>query len=121
MFEFEEKTITSAEGRQYRQINLSGPLGIESIVVLRDLLLKAFGEFDRVVMDWAQVTAVDFSVLQLMCSTNEYVQRAGKEFELKNRFSPVVIDNAQSLGFIRENGCAKAVDPSRCLWSPNLH
>ncbi|MBW2187402.1 MAG: STAS domain-containing protein [Deltaproteobacteria bacterium] len=116
MLEYEEKTITVADDSQYRFISVSGLLGIEHIVIFKELLLNAFGEFDHIVMDWARVTAVDFSVLQLMCSTNEYAQCHGKQFELKNRFIPPVIDTAQRLGFLRDNGCSHVTDPSRCLW-----
>jgi anti-anti-sigma regulatory factor len=116
MFEYEQKIITVADDSHCRLISLSGPLGIEHIVILKELLLNAFGEFDHVVMDWAAVTAVDFSVLQLMCSTNEYAQRHAKQFELNNRFVQPVIDNAQRLGFLRDNGCSHVSDPSRCLW-----
>ena len=120
MFEFEEKTITTADGAQYLLIPVSGPLSIENIVVLKELLLKAFAEFDHVVMDWEKATDVDFSVLQLMCATNNYAQHNGKQFEVKNRFIAPFIDKIQALGFIRENGCSSVIDPASCLWIPPL-
>ncbi|MDY0398370.1 MAG: STAS domain-containing protein [Desulfuromonas thiophila] len=119
MFSYEERVLTTVGGVPQLELRLSGPLGIDSITELRDLLLRALQQYDRVTMDWAQVTAVDFAVLQLMCATNDYVQHHGKQFELRNRFIAPVIDVAQSLGFIRESGCPRAVDPTRCLWSPN--
>jgi ABC-type transporter Mla MlaB component len=119
MFSYEERVLTTAGGLSQLELHVSGALGIDSITELRDLLLRALQQYDRVTMDWAQVTAVDFAVLQLMCATNDYVQHHGKQFELRNRFIAPVIDAAQSLGFIRECGCPRAVDPTRCLWSPN--
>jgi anti-anti-sigma regulatory factor len=120
MFEFEEKTITTADGSPYLLIPVSGSLSIENIVVLKELLLKAFAEFNHVVMDWEKATYIDFSVIQLMCATNDYAQHNKKQFEVKNRFISPFIDKTQALGFICEEGCSSAIDPARCLWIPNL-
>lgn len=116
MFEFEEHLIEASSGGKHLELILSGAVTIENIVRLKELLLEKFETNDHIVLDMGQITVVDFALFQLLCSTNKFAQQHGKVIELKNQCTGVFIDRAQSLGFLREQGCAEAEDPAKCLW-----
>jgi len=118
MFEFESKQIESAGGERYLQLVVTGELGIASIARLKELLLESFDDNRHVIVDLAQVTHIDFSAMQLFCATNKYAQKNGKRFELKHQCTETFIDEAQSLGFLRDQACSEAEDPLQCLWIP---
>lgn len=121
MFAFEERVVESCAGGKYLELILSGAISIAEVARLKELLLDRFAQHDHIIMDLGQVDIVGFPLFQLLCATNKYVQLHGKIFELKNHCTGTFIDHAQSLGFLREQGCASAEDPSRCLWiSQNL-
>jgi anti-anti-sigma regulatory factor len=118
MFELESKTIQNSDGAVRQLLIVSGDLGIATIGKLKEGLLAALQDHDHVILDLAAVTAVDYSVLQLLCSANKYAQQHGKHFQLKNQCTEAFIDRAQSLGFFRDQACNEAEDPIRCLWIP---
>lgn len=97
-------------------ITFYGEIKIEDINQIRDLLLESFRIQDQVVLDVADVTVSDFTFYQILCSTNKYAQSNDKKFELKNHLQPVFREQTQSLGFLRQHGCAEAKNPTRCLW-----
>lgn len=116
MFEFEEHVLETSLGDKYLELIISGSVSIENVSRLRELLLERFETNDHIILDMGQITVIDFSLFQLLCATNKYVQSNGKLFELKNQCTEAFIDRAQSLGFLREQGCAEAEDPEKCLW-----
>ncbi|EAT14636.1 STAS domain-containing protein [Desulfuromonas acetoxidans] len=118
MFELESKAIHNSDGADYQLLIVSGDLGIAIIGQLKDELLAALQAHDHVVLDMASVTAVDYSVLQLLCSANKYAQKQGKLFQLKNQCTDAFVDRAQSLGFFRDRACNEAEDSGKCLWIP---
>ena len=115
MFEVEKKNVTSGDGTEYLRYNISGSINIESVAALKSLLLEGFNACDHLVLDWYAVEDIDFTALQLMCATNIYAHENNKTFELKNRFIPAVLQAADQLGFVRENGCSKE-NRGQCLW-----
>ncbi|MCD6527225.1 MAG: STAS domain-containing protein [Desulfuromonas sp.] len=118
MFEFESRQMESADGEQRLELVLSGDLSIVSVARLKELLLDCFSTNKHVVMDMGKVTSIDFSVMQLLCATNKYAQKTAKCFVLKHQCTEAFIDEAQSLGFLREQACNDAEDPLHCLWIP---
>lgn len=116
MFEFEEHVVESSTGCKYLDLVITGAVSIENISYLKELLLERYEKYDRIVLDMGHITVVDFSLFQLLCATNKYTQQNGKVFELKNQCTGAFIDRAQSLGFLREQGCAESEDPAKCLW-----
>lgn len=116
MFEIEERVLESSTGEKYLKLSLTGTVRIDNITQLKEVLLEAFSKQDHVVLDIGDVEAVDFSLFQLLCSTNKYAGLANKRFELANLVTEAVVDRCQSLGILREQGCPEAVYPERCLW-----
>jgi len=116
MFEFEEHVVESSSGDKYLEVILSGAVSIENIGCLKGMLLERFETNDHIILDMGQITVVDFALFQLLCATNKYTQQNGKFFELKNQCTEAFIDRAQSLGFLREQGCTESEDPAKCLW-----
>jgi len=116
MFEFESRQIESASGKQRVELMLSGDLVVETVSRLKELLLDLLSDKQHLVIDMERVLNIDFSVMQLLCSTCRYCQQHDKIFELKNQCTEIFIDKAQVLGFFHEKGCVEVKDPEMCLW-----
>jgi len=97
---------------------ICGGLGIACIRRLKEDLLAALSDHAHVVLDMAAVTGIDYSVFQLLCSANKYAQQHGGHFQLQGQCTELLVDRAQSLGFLRNHACSKVENPDTCLWIP---
>lgn len=98
-----------------------GEVKVEHINTIRDLLLESFTTQDHIVLDVAEVTDSDFAFYQLLCATNKYAQTNKKHFALRNHLKSPFREQAETLGFLRQHGCAEAEDPAQCLWLTANH
>ncbi len=116
MFEYESKCIDNNDGEQRLELVVTGDVNIENISQFKEVLLTALNDNQRVVMDLAGVTKLDFSLMQLLCAANKYAQSNGKTFRLKNQCTEQFSDRAQSLGLLRDQACNEVEDSTKCLW-----
>jgi|GEM_PF-844301 len=116
MVNYKERVEESEPDGKNLIITFCGEIKIDDIKQIKDLLLESFKIQDRVVLDVADVTVGDFSFYQILCSTNKYAQTNNKRFELRNHLNPVFYEQTKTLGFIRQQGCAEAKNPTRCVW-----
>ena len=116
MFEFEQKVVTASSGDNYLSLIISGAVGVESIAKLKELLLDGFSQHDHIRINLQQITAADFTLVQLLCATNKYAQRNHKLFSVAQSGSELLENAATLLGFVQCESCVDALDPQRCLW-----
>jgi ABC-type transporter Mla MlaB component len=85
-------------------LRVSGRLGIQDAVQLRDLLQAACEKSMRLELDLAGVESLDLACVQVLCSANRTCRKAGKEIHPS---CPVPAGVRKSLNEM-------ALDPGRC-------
>ncbi len=96
-------------------VTLAGDLTIANAAELRDMLVKALAEADRVAVCLGQVEDMDLSCLQLMCSAHRTALRQGKDFVFLDRRPEAFTRIADKAGFLRCRSCT--LNPGEdCLW-----
>jgi anti-anti-sigma regulatory factor len=97
-------------------LTLEGDLTIANAEETRNALLDALGSVSRLEYDVKNVTAVDLSFLQILCSAHRTALDMGKELVLSADFtSEVLSDTAKSAGYVRHIGCDRE-NLNSCLW-----
>lgn len=79
---------------------LSGSLTIQHAHPLKDALLKAVEEVDRLVINLEGVEAVDLTALQLLCGAHRDMIKRGKTLDLGGAIPEVIKRNIQESGFV---------------------
>lgn len=96
-------------------LKLKGNLTIERAHELKQALLEALRNNDRIAIDLEGITDVDLSCLQLLCSAHRTSLRLGKQLTLHGEQSEIFKMAVRDAGFPRILGCHE--DPERgCLW-----
>ncbi len=95
---------------------LDGNLTLERAEELRMLLIKALIDADLVSVDFATVTDIDLSCLQLLCSAHRSAARMSKRLVFSGEWPDVFRQAVNESGFARFSGCRLDRDHS-CLWT----
>jgi anti-anti-sigma regulatory factor len=98
------------------RLKLSGEATIEQVGELRQALLEGLGELERLQVDCAEVTAIDFFTVQLLCSAHRTSVAWGKELTFAGAAPPAVEAGIRRTGFARHRGCSLCPSGVRCLW-----
>lgn len=94
---------------------MEGEMTIEHAASLRDSLLKSLEGADNIVLDLNNVTTVDLSFLQLLCSAHRTSVKAQKSMEMKSDYPESLKQAVREAGYSRHFGCTLESD-STCLW-----
>jgi ABC-type transporter Mla MlaB component len=105
--------MTTEEGKV--RLILDGELTVAGAAQFREMLIQAMASSDRVELDMGEVTALDLSCLQLICSAHRTAQVSGKELTLGKGQSEILKKARMDAGYIRHQGCR--YNPTEtCLW-----
>jgi len=97
-------------------LSLSGALTIDGAEELKAAFVNAVSRYKSIEIAFAQVSALDITCLQLLCSAHRTSVREGKELTIR-RPLPVVLERYYAeAGFLRINGC-NAGKTGGCFWS----
>lgn len=97
-------------------VSLDGELTIEHAAELKALLIRALESADRVYIRLKDVTAVDLSCLQLLCSAHRSAVKIKKHITLERGNCGVFEQTLKDAGFCRSRDCQK--DPyGNCFWT----
>ena len=77
---------------------------IKTVAELRDRLITAIAENDKVVVSGAKVTSIDISVLQLLASAHKSAGAAGKTISLNAPKDGALRQALQRSGFVSPAG-----------------
>jgi anti-anti-sigma factor len=94
---------------------VNGEMTITYAGALRDALIKSLENAERVILDLEDVTAVDLSCLQLLCSAHRTSVQAEKSVELKSAPLGVLKQVACEAGYSRNFGCLPKTE-NTCFW-----
>jgi anti-anti-sigma factor len=96
-------------------VKLMGDVNIAHAADLKAALLKAMGRADTVYLDMADVTCVDMSCLQLLCSAHRTAVRMKKTITWNSAIPEAVSRTSTEAGFLRHCGCVLDTGKS-CIW-----
>ena len=94
---------------------LDGELAIQRAVALRESLMDRLLTGNAIDLDLSNVTAIDVSGLQLLCSMHRTARNAGGDIRIASPLSAAVAQMVESAGFARRHVC-RSNSSSRCLW-----
>lgn len=96
-------------------LKLKGSWTIERANELKRVLLEMLNSCEHMSIDLEELTDVDLSTMQLICSAHRTSLRDGKQLALHERKSQSLKQVVHEAGFVRTLGCHK--DPTKkCLW-----
>jgi ABC-type transporter Mla MlaB component len=87
-------------------LTLKGELTITHAETLKTMLSEALQDTNRVQVELAEVSAVDLSCLQLLCSAHRTAAALGKALTLGGEIPPMLHQAMKTAGFTRQKGCA---------------
>jgi len=92
-----------------------GELTVKRAPEIRELLLKSLSKSQRVEVEIGEVTNVDLSFLQLMCSAHRSAGERGKSLVLFNQDELLFTEAKEIAGFINGKKCKHNLN-NNCLW-----
>lgn len=96
---------------------IKGELVIEHASQARDKLLSAINKVPNLEVNMEDVTEVDLSGLQLLCSAHRLSVLTGKRFALEGSLPGCLKNVVKESGFARHKSCAHG--NAGCLWLRN--
>jgi anti-anti-sigma regulatory factor len=99
-------------------LKLKGEVNITEAGDLKEALLKAMGRADKVYLDAAEVTCVDISCLQLLCSAHRTSVKLNKTLSWNSAIPAAFNKTSNEAGFLRHVGCVLDAEKS-CIWVMN--
>ena len=93
-------------------ITLAGELTISSADELKEVLINTLSVNDHIALNLEQVTEVDLSFLQLLCSTHRTAIKMIKTLIRTGTCPESLKKIAEHSGYARHMGCEK-----NCLWA----
>ena len=99
-------------------LKLKGEVNITGARDLKEALLRAIGRADKVYLDMAEVTCVDISCLQLLCSAHRTSVKLNKTLSWNSAIPEAFNKTSDEAGFLRHCGCVLGTQKS-CIWVMN--
>lgn len=96
-------------------LTLGGDLTIAQATGLKQLLHGAVDHYQQVEIRFEDVTAVDLSCLQLLCSAHRTASALDKRLTLEGARPAVFRQAMQKAGLMRQKGCVLSPNTT-CLW-----
>jgi ABC-type transporter Mla MlaB component len=96
-------------------LTLNGKLTIDHAAELRGNLIKTMEKANHLTIRIENVTEVDLSCLQLLCSAHRTAVSLKKNLTLNIPGRGIFPDTVKTAGYSRSCGCALSPDKS-CLW-----
>jgi anti-anti-sigma regulatory factor len=96
-------------------LKLKGDFTIQEVGEIRSALLEALKGSEPVEISLEEVTEMDVSSLQLLCSAHRASVVGQKQLSIAGELPAVALRNASAAGFMRKVGCP-ADTANTCLW-----
>ena len=113
----EQMKLKQEEGRSC--LFLDGDMTVNNTEAFKNILLESLRQDDFVEVDFENVTTVDLSCLQLLCSAHRFAAESGKEIVIKDNSIQALQEARVRAGFNFEKSCD--FNPScECLWGGGI-
>ena len=107
--------IQRERSKDKEQVNISGDLTVHHASALKAVLLEAMQNAKAVVFAVDQVTGLDVSFPQLVCSAHRSAAALGTELTITGLEQDPLAQLLLKAGFMRHTGCAESTRKT-CLW-----
>jgi len=97
-------------------VTLEGELNVSCADELKEILINALSNGEHVKLDLQQVTEVDLSCLQLLCSAHRTSVRLNKIIGFTGTCPASLKDIAERSGYARHAGCPRDIHKN-CIWA----
>lgn len=105
--------ITTRKGKSFLQ--LDGEINISRAAELKDALLESLEKAESVEVNLDNITGIDLSCLQLLCSAHRTASKEGKKITIKDPTLPLYVESRKNAGFMYSKPC-RHVTTDDCLW-----
>lgn len=96
-------------------VKMGGPLTIEHAAELKTFMSTVFEETETIVVDLGDVTDMDLSCIQLLCSANLCLNNTRKRLIRKSVHPKVITQALFEAGFTAEMVC-HGIPCKKCFW-----
>jgi anti-anti-sigma factor len=107
-------TVEQTDGAEI--ITIEGELTISSADELKKVLMDALSVNDQIRLNLEQITEIDLSCLQLLCSAHRTSIKMQKSLTRTDTCPESLKNIAERAGFSRHMGCIKDIN-SGCFWA----
>ncbi len=97
------------------ELAIHGELTLPHATEFKSALMKLLKKHKSAVIHLEEVTDVDLSALQLLCSAHRTFIRSKKQLELNSSWPEVFERAVKDAGYTRQGGCPEDCDNS-CFW-----
>lgn len=105
--------VTTREGKSF--LKLDGEVNVSHATDLKDALIQSLEKAETVEINLNDVTGIDLSCLQLLCSAHRTAAKEGKTLTIKDPSLPMYIEARKNAGFMYSKPCS-FVTTDDCLW-----
>lgn len=110
-------TIEAAsDSSQPITVRISGEMTVTYAAEIRECLIAAFNGGESVVVDLTDVSEIDVSGLQLLCSAHRSSLSMQKKYRIVARGKDTIWEAAGLSGQLRQRGCAQDICGT-CIWT----
>ena len=103
------------ESADKKILTINGELTIQNIAELRKVLIESLKDTEHLALNLENITEVDMSCLQLLCSAHKTTIKSDKHFTLHGSSSAILWEAVKDSGYQQIKGCELVTDNS-CLW-----
>lgn len=97
-------------------VKIAGEMTVPFASEIRENLVAAFEQSGTITADLNDVTEMDVSGLQILCSAHRSSILMNKEFRIVGREKDRVWESANASGQLRQRGCAQDICGT-CIWT----
>lgn len=97
-------------------LTVSGELTVQNASALQGMFIRSLESSSNLTIDLKEVTDLDLSFLQLLCSVHRTSTSLKKNLTLSGPCPEIFRDAVKSAGFLRRTGC-KFDGKKNCLWA----
>ncbi len=103
------------ESDDKKTLTINGELKIQDAAELQKVLIESLENTEHLDLNLENVTGIDMSCLQLLCSAHRTMSSLDKRFTLSSSYSEIVREAVNDSGYQQFKGCESDKDES-CLW-----
>jgi anti-anti-sigma factor len=103
------------QSKDRKILTISGELTIHNANELKNILVNSLKGTNHIVLNLENVTDVDLSCLQLLCSAYKAARKVNKLFSLESNCPEAFKKAVYNAGYLRHTGCGLNCN-KKCIW-----
>ncbi len=103
------------ESGDKKTLSINGELKIQDAAELQKVLIESLENTEHLDLNLENVTGIDMSCLQLLCSAHKTMSSSDRRLTLSSSYPEVVREAVNDSGYQQFKGCESDKDET-CLW-----